>query len=205
MITCARNGRMEIVMAKIKCNRCDRRYSSMRLKCPYCGAHRSKNTVRKEREDISGAKYLIGALILILLIAAVAVILIMSMKGGSEAKAPETEQETEYKQDEGVNTIENETGSETEEAPEPVVEITSVKILSDGEEAADVSLRPGETAQVTYATEPEGIDATAFWTSDDESVAVVMQNGTITAVDSGTTAVNVKVGEKTASIIVKVD
>ena len=29
--------------------------------------------------------------------------------------------------------------------------------------------------------------------------------GTITAVDSGTTAVNVKVGEKTASIIVKVD
>ena len=205
MTICASNGRMEIIMAKVKCNRCDRRYSSMRLKCPYCGAHRSKNTVRREREDISGAKYLVGALIFLILIAAVVALVVTSMRSGGKTNEPETPVGTEFTQDEGVNSVENENAPDTQtDVTEEKVEITAVKILKDGEEQEEIELAMGETCELTCKTEPVETDDLAVWTSDDESIAVVMQNGQVTAVGEGTTAINVKVGEKTASVIIRV-
>lgn len=192
-------------MAKVKCNRCDRRYSSMRLKCPYCGARRSKNTVRKEREDISGAKFIVGALIILVLIAAVVVLVVTSMKNNAQIAEPETPVGAEFTQDEGVNSVENENAPETQnDVTEQKVEITAVKILKGGEEQEEVELNVGGTCDLTYKTEPVESQELAIWTSDDEAVAVVMQNGQVTAVGTGTTAVNVKVGEKTASIVIKV-
>ncbi|MBQ6539452.1 MAG: Ig-like domain-containing protein [Oscillospiraceae bacterium] len=193
-------------MAKVKCSRCDRRYSPIRLKCPYCGAHRSRNTVRREREDISPAKYIIGALVLLALIAAVAVLIIMSMKNKAPDEAQDAAPQTEFSQDEGVNSVTGEGGSGTaNDVTDEKVEITAVKILADGAEEEEVSLSEGGTCELTYKTEPVESEELAIWTSDDEAIAVVMQNGQVTAVGKGTTAVNVKIGDKTDSIIIRVD
>lgn len=61
-----------------------------------------------------------------------------------------------------------------------------------------------ESCELTYKTEPVESEDLAIWTSDDEAVAVVMQNGQVTATGEGTTAVNVKIGDKTDSVIIRV-
>jgi cytoskeletal protein RodZ len=177
----------------------------MRLKCPYCGARRSKNTVRKEREDITGAKFIVGGLILLVLIAAVVVLIVTSSRNRAKTDEPETPVGAEFTQDEGVNSVENENSTETStDVTEEKVEITAVKILLNGEEQEEIELRMGESCELTYKTEPVESEDLAIWTSDDEAVAVVMQNGQVTATGEGTTAVNVKIGDKTDSVIIRV-
>ncbi len=218
-------------MARVKCNRCDRYYSGMHLKCPYCGAHRSKKTVRKEQEEMSNAKFVIGGIVLIALIAAVVVLLIVSLSGGdSKPKSDATDDTPEYVQDEGVDSLEGESaGDDTPEdgtsedgtapegsTPEDGAAITtpddqtgtdlvinSVKIVLYGEEKTDVTVYIGDVYDFGFETDPETVDETATWTSDDESVAVVLPNGEVTIVGEGTTFINCTVGGKTGSMLVR--
>lgn len=199
-------------MAKIQCGRCDRRYSSLRLKCPYCGAHRSKKTIRREQNDVSGTKFLIGGLALLLLIAAVVVVVVISLRNGEPLEEPTTEaetQQTEYVQDEGVVSVEGNSAEKTdtkqaEEAAEQLAQIVSVNITQDGQVIEDTTMQAGTTEEFSYVTNPAGTDELAIWTSDDESVAVVLQNGQVTAIGEGTTNINVKVGGQKGIMIVRV-
>jgi predicted nucleic acid-binding Zn-ribbon protein len=199
-------------MAKIQCGRCDRRYSSLRLKCPYCGAHRSKKTIRREQNDVSGTKFLIGGLALLLLIAAVVVVVVISLRNGEPLEEPTTEaetQQTEYVQDEGVVSVEGNSAEKTdtkqaEEAAEQLAQIVSVNITQDGQVIEDTTMQAGTTEEFSYVTNPAATDELAIWTSDDESVAVVLQNGQVTAVGEGTTNINVKVGGQKGIMIVRV-
>lgn len=200
-------------MARIKCNRCDRFYSGMHLKCPYCGAHRSKNTVRKEQEEMSNSKLMVGGIILIALIVAVVILIIVSLSGNKPAENDNTTPETpDFTQSEGVDSIDGTAeGDDTEDgtnpeddqtANEPVIE--SVSIVLNGTEKTDVSVRVGDKYDFDFETEPATTDEVAIWSSDDENVAVVMQNGEVSAVGSGTTFINVTVGGKTGSMVVRV-
>ena len=198
-------------MAKIQCGRCDRRYSSLRLKCPYCGAHRSKKTIRREQNDVSGAKFLIGGLALLLLIAAVVVVVVISLRNGEPLEEPtETQtQQTEYVQDDGVVSVEGDSAETTDSKPaeetiDQLSQIVSVNVTQDGEVIEDTTMQAGTTEQFSYETNPTGTDELAIWTSDDESVAVVLQNGQVTAVGEGTTNINVKVGGQKGIMIVRV-
>jgi len=201
-------------MAKIQCGRCDRRYSSLRLKCPYCGAHRSKKTIRREQNDVSGTKFLIGGLALLLLIAAVVVVVVISLRNGEPLEEPTTNtqtetQQTEYVQDDGVVSVEGESTEPAETKPaeettEQLSQIVSVNITQDGEVIEDTTMQAGTTEDFSYITNPTGTDELAIWTSDDESVAVVLQNGQVTAVGEGTTNINVKVGGQKGIMIVRV-
>ena len=198
-------------MAKIQCGRCDRRYSSLRLKCPYCGAHRSKKTIRREQNDVSGAKFLIGGLALLLLIAAVVVVVVISLRNGEPLDEPtETQtQQTDYVQDDGVVSVEGDSAETTDSKPaeetiDQLSQIVSVNVTQDGEVIEDTTMQAGTTEQFSYETNPTGTDELAIWTSDDESVAVVLQNGQVTAVGEGTTNINVKVGGQKGIMIVRV-
>jgi hypothetical protein len=66
------------------------------------------------------------------------------------------------------------------------VPVQSVKILTK----ANTPIRPGETLQAEYAVTPENAtDKTVSWTSSDENVLRVDENGAVTAVSAGKAAV----------------
>lgn len=207
-------------MARIKCSRCDRHYSGMRLKCPYCGAHRSKKTVRKEQEEMSNSKFLIGGIILIALIVAVAILIIISASGSKPADKAENNNQNDqlYSQDDGVLSVDgtitnndsNTDGSQPDDnkdsendPAEPV--INSVSIVRNGEVKTDVTFYIGDTYGYSYETDPADADETAVWSSDNEDVAVVLQNGEVTALSEGIANITVTVGGKSASMIVRVN
>ena len=192
-------------MAKIQCGRCDRRYSSLRLKCPYCGAHRSKKTVRREENEVTGTKFLIGGLVLLLLIAAVVVVVVISLNSDKPVNEPASTEETEtYAQDEGVKSVTGDTAEPEKTVETASNEIVSVSVVQDGEVVEDTTMTAGTTEEFSYETNPTGVDELAVWSSDDESVAVVLQNGTVTAVGEGTANITVKVGNQKGTMIVRV-
>ncbi len=66
------------LIPQVKCGRCDRTYSGLRSRCPYCGARRHKKGKRTTDGDNSTWKLIIGVLLIVVLIAAVVVILVTS-------------------------------------------------------------------------------------------------------------------------------
>ena len=191
-------------MARVKCSRCDRHYSGMHLKCPYCGAHRSKKTVRKEQEEMSSSKFLIGGIILIALIVAVVVLIFISTKANDQVPENDPGQETqEFTQDDGVESVEG----VVETQPEVIIEepqITSISIVRNGEVQSDVTFNVDDTYEYSYETKPVETDELAVWTSDNEDVAVVLQNGEVTAISEGEANITVTIGELSASMLVRV-
>ena len=91
------DGEMEAVMGilkEVKCKNCDRRYSPLLSKCPYCHARRGKQGKRSRDNDNSGLKVIVGLLLLLILIVAVVVLLVSSLKAektGTETDAAQVE------------------------------------------------------------------------------------------------------------------
>ena len=66
-------------------------------------------------------------------------------------------------------------------------------------------LKVGQTLFLSYATVPSGASAGVSWSSSKPSVAVVDEDGTVTALKRGTTKITVKIANrKTATITIKV-
>ncbi len=78
------------IISDVKCSRCDRRYSGLRSRCPYCGASRVKRGKRSSDSDNALWKFIIGILLLVVLIAAVVILLITSI-GNDNSQAPEND------------------------------------------------------------------------------------------------------------------
>lgn len=201
-------------MARIKCSRCDRHYSGMRLKCPYCGAHRSKKTVRKEQEEMSNSKFLIGGIVLIALIAAVVILIIVSAGSKPADKANNSDKiqdNQEYVQDDGVQSVDgvnNDDAKPDASTPDEDANkttVNSVRIIRNGEVKTDVTFYIGDTYEYSYETDPADVDETAVWSSDNEDVAVVLQNGEVTGLSEGTANITVTIGGQSATMVVRVN
>lgn len=68
-----------------------------------------------------------------------------------------------------------------------------------------VSMLPAETTQLTLTVQPEKADYKAvLWTSDNEAVATVDEQGLVTAVGAGTANIRVEVKEFSALCAVTV-
>ena len=61
-------------------------------------------------------------------------------------------------------------------------------------------LAPGETVELTYFLQPAGAEVTTVWTSNDENVAAVDENGVVTAVAPGVTTIILTVSDGTTTI-----
>ena len=70
---------------------------------------------------------------------------------------------------------------------------------------SELALTEGETAVLSATVDPaEATDKTVTWTSSDESVAVVDENGNVTAIGSGTAVITASAGDVSASCTVTV-
>lgn len=69
----------------------------------------------------------------------------------------------------------------------------------------DVKLSVGATCQLDATLAPEGIDSQVQWTTDDETVATVDENGLVTAIGEGLAVIRAAVGDVYAKCSVLVD
>lgn len=113
MLVILNGGQLMGFIPQVKCNRCDRKYSGLRNRCPFCGARRHKKGKRVSDTDNSVWKLIIGVLLLVVLIAAVVVLLVTSANDNSgDVDNPGTQQGGTPNSGDGV------TGTNTPENPD---------------------------------------------------------------------------------------
>lgn len=82
----------------------------------------------------------------------------------------------------------------------PYVEVTSITL-----DQTSIDLKVGESKTLVASVNPNNAtNKNVTWSSSDEFVATVDQNGTVTAVKSGSATITAKAGDKTATCTIKV-
>lgn len=92
-------------------------------------------------------------------------------------------------------------------SPDQQVEVESVELVYAGSimQDLDFTMGIGETLSLSYRTEPEDITVAPKWESSNINVFVVLQDGTISAVGSGTETLKLTVGTASVECIVRVE
>ena len=218
------------IISEVKCARCDRKYSGVRSRCPYCGARRIGSGKYSEEGDNSRGKMIIGVLILGVLVVAAAVLLFTQSReddsNGPVTAIEETESPSGMPDEEDNLSLTN-TGppvlpspdpieTETETPPPPPPKVESVVILyakypiPDNEFSTDV----GDKTPLTVRIEPAGVefDDEIIWESSDKTVFDVVKDvegtsATVTSIGSGSArmaTLTVTVGDIKAECIVRI-
>lgn len=173
-----------------KCTRCDRRYSGLRGKCPYCGARKSKRSKKTADSDKVGWKLITGIVLMVILILAVVAILFVSLRSNSsdsassDTSAADTTDSTDsaYKEDEGVTSIDD----DTPQAP-PSDSSDTTGTAGDASNPADNS-----TAPATDDQEPSVTSVVITYLGDSVS-DVTLNVGELLALGCETTPADVSV------------
>lgn len=207
---------------EVKCERCDRRYSSIHAKCPHCGARKNKDG---KDASAGGSKLpiIIYAIVLIAVVAAVVILVCSAIRGkngelsGAKNTPPVHSSNGGVSSVDGTNPTPSQTpdntgagGGETTATPTPEATPTptptpEVTVNSITLSITDFTLfRAGEQWTIVATLSPAGSEAEVKWISEDPSVATVDENGTVTAVKGGTTTVSATAGGKIAECIVRV-
>ena len=202
------------IISEVKCGRCDRRFSGLRSRCPYCGARRGKRGKQSFNSENSRAKLIIGAALMLVLIVAVSVLLITSLseKPGNpgEANSPPPTMTTggdptgipgtADPSTEPTNTEPTEPTTSTE----PVSVVESIKIMYVGTEKTDITMKLGEKLKLTTKTVPADTDEEVVWSSSDETIFVVLSTGQLTAIARGEANLTVTSGGASAECVIRV-
>ncbi len=189
------------LFGEIKCRRCDRRYSAIRSRCPYCGARKK----RGKTDDSDGrGKIIAGIVLLAIIILAVAVLVYMSLSGKSFGKPKATP----------TPTISATSTPKATATPSPNVSATPTPTQTPAPSALVTSITLSRTdftlstigdTWVLYATlTPSNSTQTVKWTSSDPQIATVSASGQVTAVANGNATITAEAGSAKASCIVRV-
>ena len=202
------------IIAEVKCARCDRKYSGVRSRCPYCGARRIGRGKYSEETDNAKGKMLVGILVLAVLVVAVVVLLATSEKidDNSAAYAPdptEPSSDTLNIPDESANmslpgsevVVPSHTPVVEEEPPESVAPaVTSVIITYAGTKTTDFTAKIGEQVPLKAKIEPPGVEADIEWISSNENVFEVVVAKDVSGINAKVTGKGV--GDATLTVIV---
>ena len=195
------------IVSEVKCYRCDRRYSGFRGRCPYCGARRSKRGKHASNSGNSRGRLIIGILILLILVVAAVFLLSKTVGDNKKAAIATATPAPTVKQDENVVTITGSPMPTTSATPSPSASasaVKSAKITYAGSTVTDISMKVAEVVTLKCVTDPSNANVTATWSSGDDKVFVVVQNGTVTAVGTGTATLTVSIGGQKATCIIRV-
>lgn len=183
---------------RITCRRCGRQYSGIRSRCPYCGTRRVKASDRSPaptpgvgQESPAAARaavntkwqMIFGAILLVAVILAVIVLVSTSLNGA--AKATPTPSPS--------FSITPQTPPPTP-TPSPTPTVTSVTIMYYADAIEDFTISaPGNTLVLSANVFPTEIEAPELkWSSSDEAVATVADDGTVTGVGPGSCTITVE-------------
>jgi Bacterial Ig-like domain (group 2). len=198
------------------CRRCHRQYSSLRSRCPYCGTRKPREIRRPVPEADSAVKgtaanaraaeeinwqLLFGGIILVAIVAAV--IAIVSSHVGKDVAA-NTVPESVATANVAPTAVPTATAVPTP-VPTEAPPITSLAIQFQSNDEAGFTEPAGTEVQLTALFYPLNADVTVKWSSSNDSVATVNQNGLVTCVGSGNCNIYAEAGslKDTCQVIVK--
>ena len=199
------------IISEVKCSRCDRRYSGLRSRCPYCGARRSKRGKMSRGEDNSKGKIIIALLLMLIVVVAVVVLIVSSVRDNNpviESAPPSGTAGLPHEPSIDVASTTPPPGVSDLQSPQlPTSVVQSVKIINPygGGVAADISLEIGERVELVCEVVPNDTGLTPIWESSDPDKFSVLPSGRVTGISKckeGT--LTVTVGDKTATCIVRV-
>lgn len=165
------------IISDVKCGKCDRRYSGLRGRCPYCGARRGKRGKHSNDVDNSSGKLIIGLLLALVLVVAVVILIITSAnkdKTKNDSQPAEEQQETNNAADEDITGAEGTTGNGTgtgADATDKTDGTTAGDTTTDGTAVGDT---PTDTTDGDTAAEPDDTD---------DNSGTSAETGAVTAVD----------------------
>ena len=201
---------------EVKCGRCDRRYSALRNRCPHCGARKNRDGKTSTVEKNTRWQVIVGAVVLLAIIAAAVILITTSLKNrepepsGTQRPGPSSPPTSDVTSVTGTNPTPTSLPGETDPTPTPTAPPTPSPtpepvVNSITLSRSDFTLsRIGEQYTITATISPAGTKATIVWISEDPDVATVDENGTVTAVDHGTTKVSATAGGVIQECIVRV-
>ena len=216
------------IISEVKCARCDRKYSGVRSRCPYCGARRIGSGKYSEEGDNSKGKMIIGVLIMAVLVVAAGILLFTAPRNDDIEEPPVTNSETisspDIPDDTGTSglpglgpivTPPSESASPETETPSPTpVTVQSVDITYSNGHIEDFTEPVGKQIPLKVRIEPAGIELEdeIVWTSSNTSVFEVVPSpdgtaATVTIIGSGSArsaTLTVSVAGKSAECIVRV-
>jgi len=160
---------------RVKCSRCDQSYAGHKLKCPHCGASRTRSGKRAEDTGDATARLAIKGLILVAAIIAVISMLTMNLggeEGGTSTSGggrPPVESQTPG--DNGDEPEPTPTPSPTP-TPTPPPAVTSIGIYWQFWMGFnDVSIRVGDTFDIWAEVFPTDANVQVSWDTDANTVA----------------------------------
>jgi len=165
------------VINEIKCARCDRKYSGVRSRCPYCGARRIGRGKYSEDSENAKGKMLIGVLILAVFLVGASILLFTTPAdddGDNDTIAADAEEDEEAGQH--LELPPEPTPSPTPE-PTPVappnVESIAIWVAPNSHDTrGDITISNGSTIDLTAKLEPVGIEESVtveWWIDPDDS------------------------------------
>jgi len=200
----------------IKCARCDRKYSGVRSRCPYCGARRIGRGKYTEDTDNAKGKMLISILILSVFTVAAGIMLFTTPSDSSGVPTDDpsiSNPEDDINQLPGIPPEESPTPTPTvTETPPPMVVEAAHIWVPRSHPVNDLSfwLSRGDTSfQLTAVLDPPGIDVPISWSStcEGEIIEIVDVVGgiQINFLKAGTTSLILTAGDKEARCWIRVN
>lgn len=193
------------------CRRCHREYPSIRSRCPYCGTKRPREVKRAVPESDSAVRgtaaakragedvnwqMLIGGILLLAIVAAV--ITIVSVNVGARVDDTATLANVSEVEPEAT-AIPTPTPTPTA-TPVPTPPVTSVVITLWGSETKGFAEDVGDEFDLDATAFPVNEDVEIEWSSSDDSIVSVDQDGVVKLLSSGYCQVFARAGGVEASI-----
>ncbi|MBR3554885.1 MAG: Ig-like domain-containing protein [Oscillospiraceae bacterium] len=199
---------------EVKCGRCDRRYSALRSRCPHCGARKNRDGKATTVEGGTRWQVIVGAVVLLAIIAAAVILITTSLKNREPEPGGNTKPSATVAPS-GVHVVDGTDPTPTalpgeEPTPTPTAPPTpsptpEPMVNSITLSRSDFTLSHiGEQYTIQATISPAGTKVNIVWISEDPDVATVDENGTVTAVDHGTTKVSATAGGVIQECIVRV-
>lgn len=206
------------LIPKVRCSRCDKSYSGLKNKCPYCGAHRGRGGKRATDTGDAAARFMIKMLLLLALVAAVISMIFINFddepSGGTiSGGTPGIIQGTPAPES-GEDGEETPTSTPTLTPPPtpPPIEATSLGIRWQfwSEGVNEMTIRVGDVIEVWAHIFPTDASGVPNWSTSEGTVANLLVNhedlrrASIEGRSVGTTTIAVVVDGLEAEIIVRV-
>lgn len=201
------------LIPKTTCRRCQHQYSSVRSRCPHCGARRIQSTTRTAEPTgatqpgtapgaraSNNAKWqmIFGIALLTIVIVVVIVLITVAINGrngaGKESSSPSPVEDTETP-----------TSSPTP-SPSPTTAVTSISITYYGSEKTDVTIPIGDDIQFDASVYPLEVDSdSVIWSSGDTAIFTVDDSGLVHAVAKGVSKLIATCGDVSAECVIRVN
>ncbi|MCD8009097.1 MAG: Ig-like domain-containing protein [Clostridiales bacterium] len=205
----------------LHCKNCDAYYDPSLPNCPRCGEETANNTMDGNNGHISIDQYGGGYgppgspfsraslfIIIVLLLIALATMVWLCVQALSQATpdngATSAQVEVDPADASAQGAISDSAAASSSapaQEPEDEDEIVAAETLTL--DFYDLTLSEGESYDLTATVSPTEWEGDFAWSSDDESVATVKQNGLVTYVSEGQCTVTVSAGGLTAQCVIR--